>query len=505
MVQLFSKRWLGSIDQIRVRFAPSPTGQLHLGSLRTALYNFLFARHHKGRFVLRIEDTDQTRVVPGSEENVERILKHYGLHHDEGPRKLGPYGPYKQSERLPFYRDVVDRLIDSGHAYRCFCSEERLSLLRRDAVRRNQIPKYDKKCRSIDSGDSRRRAESGEPFVVRLKLDQQSVSFTDDIYGVIEQYIDESDMIILKSDGFPTYHLANVVDDQFMQISHVIRGMEWLSSTGKHVILYKALGWSHPRWLHLPLITKDGKKKLSKRDKDGFIDYYEQYLGALPDAVLNLLIRNGSGIRDFDPTHLYTLDEMITNFDEDTIGKRSLQLDEDCLARYGRMAFQMADIDSQILPAIKELMKSDLPSIEIPDDEYLKKVVAFLKSNEENFAYLSSLTRGDFRWFLSRPATADRLLHIFDPHSAVDALIHLQECESLEIETLKTMAEKLGWAYTEFLTLIRISLIDSSKGPPIKELASFFGISECQKRFHNMARFIQSQRSYLSQLRNETL
>ncbi|KAJ1345854.1 hypothetical protein KIN20_000480 [Parelaphostrongylus tenuis] len=196
---------------------------------------------------------------------------------------------------------------------------------------------------------------------------------------------------------------------------------------------------------------------------------------------------------------------MIANFDADSIGKRSLQLDEDCLARYGRMAFQMADIDNQILPAIKKLMKSDLPLIKIPDDEYLRKVVTFLKANEENFAYLSSLTRGDFRWFLSRPATADRLLCIFDHHSAVDALTHLQECEPLEIETLKRMAEQLGWAYTDFLTLMRISLIDSSKGPPIKELVSFFGISECRERFRDMARFIRTQTSNLSSLKNESI
>uniref|UniRef100_A0A0K0DBX5 Nondiscriminating glutamyl-tRNA synthetase EARS2, mitochondrial n=1 Tax=Angiostrongylus cantonensis TaxID=6313 RepID=A0A0K0DBX5_ANGCA len=505
MVHLFSKRLLHSIDQVRVRFAPSPTGQLHLGSLRTALYNFLFARHHKGQFALRIEDTDKARLVPGSEENIERILSHYGLHYDEGPSKLGPHGPYRQSERLTFYKDAVDRLIDSGLAYRCFCSEDRLSLLRKDAVRRNQIPKYDMKCRSIDSVDSQKRAASGEPFVVRLKLDKQNVSFTDDTYGVIEQYIDESDMVLLKSDGFPTYHLANVVDDRSMRISHVIRGMEWLSSTGKHVILYKAFGWSHPRWLHLPLITKDGKKKLSKRDKDGFVDFYEQYLGALPNAVLNLLIRNGSGIRDFDATHLYTLDEMIANFDEERIGKRNLQLDEECLVRYGRMAFRMADVDNQILPAIKMLIKCDLPSVEIPDDEYLRKVVAFLKTNEENFAFLSSLTRGDFRWFLSKPVTADRLLFIFDGQIAMDALRHLQECDSLDIDLLKKVAEQLGWPYAKFLTLIRVSLIDTSKGPPIKELVSFFGITECRKRFHDMVGYIQSQTSYVSPLKNETL
>ncbi|PIO73929.1 tRNA ligase class I, catalytic domain protein [Teladorsagia circumcincta] len=178
------KRSGWTVRMVRVRFAPSPTGNLHLGSLRTALYNFLFAKHHKGCFILRIEDTDRARLVPGS-------------------------------------------------------VSSRLALLRKDAVRRNEVPKYDKKCRSIAGDESRSRADAGEPFVVRLKLDKQNVSFVDEVFGSVDQCIDESDMVLLKSDGFPTYHLANIVDDRAMHISHVIRGMEWLSSTGKHVLLYK--------------------------------------------------------------------------------------------------------------------------------------------------------------------------------------------------------------------------------------------------------------------------
>ncbi|EPB76066.1 tRNA ligase class I, catalytic domain protein [Ancylostoma ceylanicum] len=226
----------GGMLSVRVRFAPSPTGHLHLGGLRTALYNFLFARHHKGCFILRIEDTDRARIVPGSAAEIERVLTHYGLHYDEGPSKGGPFGPYVQSERLSLYKDAANQLIDSGHAYRCFCSEDRLSLLRKDAIRRNTVPKYDMKCRSLSKEESKSRAMDDEPFVVRFKLDRQDVFFEDDVYGHIEQCIDESDMVLLKTDGYPTYHLANIVDDRAMQISHVIRGMEWLSSTGKHVL-----------------------------------------------------------------------------------------------------------------------------------------------------------------------------------------------------------------------------------------------------------------------------
>ncbi|KJH49055.1 glutamate--tRNA ligase, partial [Dictyocaulus viviparus] len=480
--------------KVRVRFAPSPTGHLHLGSLRTALYNFLFARHHKGQFVLRIEDTDKTRLIPGCDENaslimmLSYILFEFIVADSEG----GAYGPYKQSDRLTIYKEAADCLIHSGHAYRCFCSEERLSLLRKDAIRRKCLPNYDRKCLSIDSSDSKIRAAYGEPFVIRFKLDKQNVLFTDDVYGDVEQHIDESDMILMKSDGFPTYHLANIVDDRSMQISHVIRGMEWLSSTGKHVILYRAFGWSPPKWIHLPIITRDGKKKLSKRDRDGFVDFYEQELGVLPDAVLNLLIRNGSGIHNFDPTHLYTLDEMIAYFDEKKIGKRNLQIDQDCLERYGRKAFQTADINSKILPIIKKRIKCDLPSVEVPSDEYLQKVVEFLRTNEENFAFLSSLTTGDFQWFFTRPTSADRVLSMFDHQTTLDALGHLQDCRSLDLDSLKEMADKLGWAYNKFLSLVRVSLIDNKKGPPIKELVSFFGTTECRKRFHDMIEYVRS-------------
>ncbi|VDL69707.1 unnamed protein product [Nippostrongylus brasiliensis] len=474
-----------SLREVRVRFAPSPTGALHLGGLRTALFNYLFARHHKGSFILRIEDTDQARLVPGSVAGIERVLNYYGLNYDEGPGK-GSYGPYYQSERLPFYRDATEQLLDSGHAYRCFCSEDRLALLRKDALRRNEIPNYDRKCRSLSEEESRSRAEAGEPFVVRFKLDKQNVSFEDDVFGAIEQCIDESDMVLVKADGFPTYHLANVVDDKAMCISHVIRGQEWLSSTGKHVILYKTLGWTLPRWIHLPLITRDGRKKLSKRDKDAVADYYEQELGVLPDAVLNSLIRNGSGIQGFDPDHLYSLEEMVANFDEKCIGKRNLQFDMEILQKYGRMAFQKADFEQDLLPALRNMIGRDLPSIEIPQDSYLQKIVEFLKTNEENFAFLSSLTKGDFRWFLTKPSDGERLLSMFDRESALTALTWLREVESLDVEELKKLAEQHGWQYPKFLALIRVTLIDSKSGPPIKELVDFFGLDECRKRFNDM-------------------
>ncbi|KAK6029893.1 putative glutamate--tRNA ligase [Ostertagia ostertagi] len=402
MVSVSIRRWMSSVlirgkfegirKQVRVRFAPSPTGHLHLGGLRTALYNFLFAKHHKGCFILRIEDTDRARLVPGSVGSIERILEHYVLHYDEGPRKSGPYGPYQQSERLVLYKNAVDQLIESGHAYRVF-------LFRR---------------REFHSAD--------------------------EIFGSVDQCIDESDMVLLKSDGFPTYHLANIVDDRAMHISHVIRGMEWLSSTGKQCAsVKKAFGWPTPKWLHLPLITRDGKKKLSKRDKDAFVDFYEQRARCTPES---------------------------------------------------RFEFT----DRIIADSTPAAIEHDLPSIQVPDDVYLKKVLSFLKANEESFAFLSSLTKGDFRWFLTKPMAAERLLSVTDRETALETLTYLQECESLDVDALKMVAEQHGWEYTKLLAVIRVTLIDNTKGPPIKELVSFFGIEECHKRFSDMISFLHSSK-----------
>uniref|UniRef100_A0A915BG53 Nondiscriminating glutamyl-tRNA synthetase EARS2, mitochondrial n=1 Tax=Parascaris univalens TaxID=6257 RepID=A0A915BG53_PARUN len=308
---------------VRVRFAPSPTGKMHLGGLRTALYNFLFARSHSGSFIVRIEDTDQQRTVQGAARQIEEILDHFELYRDEGPSKGGPFGPYVQSQRLNTYVDAAERLIDAGHAYRCFCSQERLKMLRREALRKRETPRYDNLCRGLSREETAARMRGGEPSVVRFKMKQKDITFQDEVFGIISQVFDEGDFVLLKSDSYPTYHLANVVDDHAMRISHIIRGMEWISSTPKHVQLYRAFDWEQPLWLHLPLITRDGSRKLSKRDEDAFVEFYREQEGYLPLAVLNFLVRNGSGIRDFRANHLYTLEEMVENFDHTTIGRRN--------------------------------------------------------------------------------------------------------------------------------------------------------------------------------------
>lgn len=279
---------------VRVRYAPSPTGSLHLGGLRTALYNYVFAKRFPGgKCILRIEDTDQTRLVPGAVEQLQRDLAWAGLHFDEGPGALGgPHGPYAQSERLPLYERAAAELMRAGHAYRCFCTPERLETVRANQMKRGAATTYDRLCAGLSQDESDARAAAGDSFVVRMKVPDREAGVTvvrDEVRGEVRflnKVID--DQVLMKSDGFPTYHLANIVDDHDMRITHVIRGEEWLPSAAKHVLLYQMFGWPAPAFAHLPLLLRPDGSKLSKRYRDSSLDYYMS-LGYLRDAVVNFV------------------------------------------------------------------------------------------------------------------------------------------------------------------------------------------------------------------------
>ncbi|MFQ3675613.1 MAG: glutamate--tRNA ligase [Endomicrobiia bacterium] len=283
---------MNSKTNIRVRFAPSPTGFLHIGGLRTALFNFLFAKHNNGTFILRIEDTDRTRYVEGAIENLISILNWVGIDYDEGPFldnnnsivQKGSFGPYIQSQRLEIYQKYAQELIEKGYAYRCFCSPERLDFLKKQQMLSKQPPKYDKHCRNISREESEKLAKE-KSFTVRMKIPEEEIKFKDIIRGEVSfQGTLIDDQILLKSDKYPTYHLANVVDDHLMQISHVIRGEEWISSTPKHILLYKYFGWESPQFAHLPLLLNPDKSKLSKRSGDVAVEDYKKE-GYLPEAL----------------------------------------------------------------------------------------------------------------------------------------------------------------------------------------------------------------------------
>ena len=304
---------------VRTRVAPSPTGDPHIGTAYVALFNLAFARRHGGRFILRIEDTDQARSTPQSERAILDALRWLGLQYDEGPDVGGPHGPYRQSERLAIYREHAERLIDAGHAYRDFSTPEQLQRLRAEQTGRGENPGYRGQYR-IDGAEAARRAAAGEPHVVRLVVpDSGECVIGDSLRGQIRFAWDQIDhQVLLKSDGFPTYHLANVVDDRLMGISHVIRGEEWISSAPKHQLLYERLGWAMPELTHLPLLRNPDRSKLSKRKNPTSINYYRR-AGYLPEALVNYL-----GLAAWsmpDEREMFDLAEMIAAFD---LGRVSL-------------------------------------------------------------------------------------------------------------------------------------------------------------------------------------
>lgn len=311
---------------VRTRFAPSPTGYMHIGNLRTALYGYLFAKKEKGQLVLRIEDTDQERYIEDALQVIYDTLAETGIIYDEGPDKDGGFGPYVQSQRRGIYKEYAQKLVDSGHAYYCFCTDEELAEARGQAEARGETYKYDKKCLHLSKEEIQHRLEEGLPYVIRQNTPLSgSVSFTDAIFGEITVECAElDDMILLKSDGLPTYNFANVVDDRLMQITHVLRGSEYLSSTPKYNLLYRAFGWEPPVYVHLPLIMKDAHNKLSKRNGDAS---YQDLIakGYLMEAVTNFIALLGwnSGTNQ----EIFTREELIEAFSLEGISKSPAMFD----------------------------------------------------------------------------------------------------------------------------------------------------------------------------------
>ncbi len=366
-------------SHIRVRFAPSPTGFLHIGGLRTALFNYLFARHNNGVFVLRIEDTDRTRYVEGAIENLISILNWCGLEYDEGPYldengkiyQKGDFGPYIQSQRTEIYKKYAEELLKKGVAYRCFCTPQRLEELRKTQLINKQPPMYDRFCRNLSQKESDKRAKN-EPFTIRLKMPDEEIIFNDIIRGEVRfdgKLID--DQVLLKSDGFPTYHLANVVDDHLMQISHVIRGEEWLSSTPKHVVLYRYFGWEAPKFAHLPLLLNPDRSKLSKRSGDVSVEDFKNE-GYLPEAIINYVALLGWSTEDSQ--QFFTKEELIQKFSLERCSDSSAIFDRQKLLWMNSEYVRKTDTEKLFLCAEPFLEKAGFKNID-EQKEYIKKLI----------------------------------------------------------------------------------------------------------------------------------
>jgi glutamyl-tRNA synthetase len=477
---------------VRVRYAPSPTGEPHVGNIRTALFNWLFARHESGSFVLRIEDTDQTRLVPEALGKVLESLRWLGLDWDEGPEVGGPYGPYLQSERLEVYHSYANQLLESGWAYLCYCTPERLEALRTEQARLKQPPRYDRHCRDLSEEERGERAERGLKAVVRFKtpLDGKT-SFTDLVRGdVTFENATLDDFIIIKSDRYPTYHLASVVDDHLMEISHVLRAEEWLPSTPRHLLLYRALGWQPPLFAHLPMLLGKDRSKLSKRHgATSVLDYAEQ--GYLPEAMFNFLGLLGWSLDDH--TEIISREQFVEHFSLERIVKSAAIFDLDKLTWMNGV--YMRSLPPERLAAlVRGRLERDLPP-DVPrplDEGYILRMVPLIRERVKRLDDLKRFAEFFFlgddldysvsellgKAFAGRPR--DAALAVAAARERLASLASWDE-ESLE-GAMRPLAEQLSLKAGDLFMLVRVAVTGGPVAPPLFQSMSILGRECCLAR-----------------------
>ena len=455
--------------EIRTRFAPSPTGYMHIGNLRTALYEYLIAKSQGGKFILRIEDTDQERYVEGAVDIIYNTLKTTGLEHDEGPDKDGGYGPYIQSERmkLGIYMKYALELVEKGEAYYCFCTKERLDSLKESNAEGDAFAKYDRHCLSLSKEEIEENLKSGKPFVIRQKMPQEgTTTFTDAVYGTITVENSElDDQILIKSDGMPTYNFANVVDDHLMDITHVVRGSEYLSSTPKYNLLYKAFGWNAPQYVHLPPVMKDAHHKLSKRNGDAsFGDLIDK--GYIPEAVMNYIALLGWS--PSDNTEIFTLDELKEKFNISGLSKSPAIFDTAKLTWMNSEYIKNMDEEkylSLVIPRLEKVIKNK--------ELDLKKIALLLQKRLETLNDIPALV--DF--FDELPEyTTDLYVHKKMKTTEEIALSSLKACvpvlegitdwnETVIHDTLMNLVGELGIKNGQLLWPVRTALSGKPTSP----------------------------------------
>ncbi|MCD6101592.1 MAG: glutamate--tRNA ligase [Candidatus Cloacimonetes bacterium] len=475
-----------SDKEVRVRFAPSPTGFLHVGGLRTALFNYLFARKNNGKFILRIEDTDRKRYIPGALEKLISTLKAIGLAYDEGPDIEGSYSPYVQSKRINIYKKYAQILLNSGNAYYCFCSEERLKKLREEQRKRKLNPVYDGKCRNLSTEEVKEKLKKKIPYVIRLKFPKKGTTvFYDKIHGRVE--VDNSlvdDQILIKSDGFPTYHLANVVDDHLMKITHIIRGEEWLSSVPKHIFLYKSFGWEVPKFVHLPLLLNPDRSKLSKRQGDVAVESYLEK-GYLPEALINFIAL--LGWHSADDKEIYSLKELEKNFSLRRINKSGAVFDIEKLNWMNGHYLRSMDIKYVGEKAKPFFEKA---GININDNEKYLKVIDI---SRKRVPTLSQLVEFAKKFYFDLEFTEEYRAIIAEENSQriysywIKKLKKQENWSEDEINLLikKTM-EDLGVKGKELYFPLRLALFGSCTGPELPTIIEILGREETVKRLEKL-------------------
>jgi glutamyl-tRNA synthetase len=475
-------------DHPRVRFAPSPTGYLHIGGLRTALYNYLFAKHNKGKFILRIEDTDRNRYVEGAVDNLINTLGWTGLNYDEGPDKPGDYGPYMQSLRLTIYKEHSDKLISDKKAYYCFCSPERLTALREEQTKAGASQlKYDKQCLNLSDTEVKDNISKRVPYVIRMNVPPDELIIIDDIIrGRVEfnsNIVD--DQVLLKSDGYPTYHLANVIDDHLMKITHVIRGEEWLPSTPKHALLYDFFGWERPAFAHLPLLLNPDKSKLSKRQGDVAVEDYRSK-GYLKEALLNFILL--LGWNNADDKEFYYMNEAVEKFSLDKVNKAGAVFNLEKLNWLNAEHLRKMK-NEEILP----LLKQELAASEYSDNDYnasyllliieaMKERVSFIKEFIDKAPYFYKAPEVyeeksvEKNW---KPETAEHL-NLF-----IEKIKKLSEPQKNDFESaLSETAEELNVGKGKLIHPLRLAVSGQSTGPGMFDLLFILGTDQIIKRIN---------------------
>ena len=463
---------------VRVRIAPSPTGDPHVGTAYIALFNLVFAKKHGGRFILRIEDTDQARSSRESEEAIYRSLRWLSLEWDEGPDVGGPFGPYRQSERTEIYREHAERLISEGKAYRCFATPEELAEMRREAKELKRNIAYDRRYRDIDPSEVERRLAEGQPYVVRLKMPLEGESsFTDGLRGEIRISNDQiDDQILLKSDGFPTYHLANVVDDHLMEITHVIRAEEWIPSTPKHVLLYQAFGWEAPSFIHMPLLRNQDKSKISKRKNPVSLDYYED-IGIFPEAMVNFLARMGWSMPD--EREKFTFEEMLEAFSFDRMGVTGPTFNLEKLDWLNGLYMREME-DAELVERLQSwLLSSDYLKTLAP---LVRERITRLDGFIDKTAFFYS---GDFE--LDAQTLIPKKRDKGQTYKAIKAVTLAVDAERTwtteSIETcLRAQCEALEWSPRDLFMPLRLILTGRKATPPLFETMEALGKARCQAR-----------------------
>ena len=471
---------------IRVRFAPSPTGYLHVGSLRTALYNYLYAKNTNGKFILRIEDTDRNRYVEGAVENLIETLQAVGLEYDEGPDKGGDFGPYFQSKRTDIYKKYVQKLLDKDAAYHCFCTEDDLKKMREEQIAKKMDIRYDGRCRNLSKEQVQQNLAQGKPYVMRAKIpDEGEVVFFDIVRERISiKWETVDDQVLIKSDGYPTYHLANVVDDHLMEITHVIRGEEWLSSVPKHLFLYQSFGWKPPKMCHLPLLLNPDKSKLSKRQGDVAVEDFLKK-GYLPEALLNFVALLGWHAKGDD--ELYTMDKLEKEFSLKRISKAGAVFDIEKLNWMNGHYLRELELGYIAIKAKPFFIEAGL---DITDNEKYLKIVDVARNRISTLSEIIETAKPFFT--ISTYSEEDQ--QIIDNENSQKLfsfwLKNLKTMESITEENINQLltrsTEELDIKGKDLYFPLRLALFGSVHGPELPVIFDILGKNEVINRLQKL-------------------